>query len=349
MAFPFRSGQFGGVQGLTRQKLDDCATKDPAHLVIGTVGDHVALVQDALIQLDQHSFLSPAERDSFDLEVQTQFYGNMTAKIVQNYKNNHVPKILQPWQASADNVVGKQTISFLDDDMAALEKLPPPPEKKATDIFIFFSGVQDGPPAGEELPKDAFGNGFLMRPRMKAFAEKRPDGKFLAIGGALTADRESAGIRLAIKFLRDNMSNPPGKHVVYGFSAGGTNSLNLSLDIDNLNALRASGASKLRIDMLITIDASTRTTSSVKNPMMVGGCVRRSANYFQQEARPQNDGVGGSRHFPKSDRDGETALIFPNVRLSDRELRFPLPGQAHQRIEEVTLDRAGAHIREVCV
>ncbi len=349
MAFPFRSGQFGGVQGATRQKLDDCATKDPAHLVIGTVGEHVTLVQDALIQLNQLAFLSQADRDSFDLEFQTQFYGNITARVVQNYKNNHVPKILQPWQASADNVVGQKTIFFLDEDMAVLEQLPPVPDTKTTDIFIFFSGVQDGPAAGEELGDDAVGHGFLMRPRMQNFAKSRPDGRFLAIGGALTADRESVGIRRAIKFLRDNRSTPPGKHVVYGFSAGGTNSLNLSLDIDKLNALRASGAPKLRIDMLVTVDASTRTTSSVKNPKMVGGCVRRSANYFQEELRIQNDGVGGSRHSPGRDSDGDSPQIFPNERLSDRALNFPLPGQAHQRIEEVTLARADGNFREVFI
>jgi hypothetical protein len=346
MAFPFRSSQFGGAVGIVRQKLDDCATKDPAHLIVGTVGEHVTIVQDALIQLGQHSFLDAAEQASFELEFQTQFYGNMTAKIVQNYKNNHTPKILQPWQSSADNVVGKQTIRFLDDDMAALEGRPPVPEKKATDIFIFFSGVQDGPPAGEPLGNDALGHGFLMRPIMQSFALSRPNGKFLAIGGALTSDRESAGIRLATRFLRDNVSDPPGKHVIYGFSAGGTNSLNLSLDIDKLNALRAPDSPKLRIDMLVTIDASTRTTSSVSNPKTVGGCVKRSANYFQQEIRPQGDGVGGSPHMAGRDRDAESPRIFPNVRLSERELRFPLPGQAHQRIEEVTLDRSLGHFRE---
>lgn len=349
MAFPFRSNQFGGAEGLTRRKLDDCATKDPAHLVVGAVGDHVALVQDALIQLGQHDFLTPEERASFDLEFQTQYYGNMTAKVVQNYKNNHKPKILQPWQQTADPVVGRRTISYLDDDMAALDKLPPVPDRKLTDIFIFFSGVQDGPPAGEPLGNDAVGHGFLMRPRMQAFARTRPDSRFLAIGGALTADRESAGISLAFRFLRDNMSSPPGKHVVYGFSAGGTNSLNLALDIDRANAVRTPGTPKLRIDMLVTIDASTRTTSSVVNPKAVGGCVRRSANYFQQETRIQLDGVGGFPHFPLSDRDGESAFVSPNTRLTDRQLGFPLPGEAHRKIEEVTLDRSEGHFREVFV
>lgn len=230
MAFPFKSKQFGSAEGVTRQKLNDCATKDPAHFVRGSFGDHIALVQDALIQLNQDAFLDAKDAASFTTEAAGAFYGPITAKVVEFYKNNHKPKpILQPWQKTADNVVGRQTISFLDDDMAALEGIPPAPEPKpATDIFIFFSGVQDGPSAGAKLDDTAVGHGFLMRPEMQDIANRRK-GKFLAIGGSLRRDQEESGIALAFKFLRDNMSTPPWKHIVYGFSAGGTNSLNLAL------------------------------------------------------------------------------------------------------------------------
>jgi hypothetical protein len=344
MAFPFKSSQFGDAEGVTRQKLNDCATKDTAHFVRGSFGDHIGLVQDALIQLNQDAFLDPKDVPVFQAEAAGAFYGPMTAKVVESYKNNHKPRpILQPWQKTADNVVGKQTIFFLDDDMAALEGNPPSPDPKPkppADTFIFFSGVQDGPSAGAPLDDTAIGHGFLMRPRMKTKAEERPNGKFLAIGGGLRRDQEEAGIGLALKFLLDNRSTPPGKHIVYGFSAGGTNALNLALRIDEFNKNRPKDAAKLRIDRLVTVDASTRNDSTVKKTTVVGGCVRRCANFFQQEIRPQLDGVGGSFLTRGKDSDGESPTISPNRRLDDRALDSPIPGTAHRKIEEVTISES---------
>jgi hypothetical protein len=339
MAFPFKSKHFGGEEGATRQKLNDCATKDSAHFIRGSFGEHIAVVQDALIQLNQDAFLDAEDVPKFQAETAGGLYGPITAKVVESYKNNHKPRpILQPWQKTADNVVGKQTISFLDDDMAALEGLPPVPTPKApADVFIFFSGVQDSPSAGAALDDTAVGNGFLMRPPMKKKAEERPNGKFLAIGGGLRRDQEEAGIALALKFLRDNMSSPPGKHIVYGFSAGGTNALNLALRIDEFNKNKPKEAAKLRIDRLVTVDASTKNDSTVKKTTIVGGCVRRCANFFQQEPRPQLDGVGGTSLTPGKDSDGESPSISPNRRLDDRALGRPIPGTAHRKIEEVTI------------
>jgi hypothetical protein len=353
MAFPFKSSHFGSAEGSTRKKLDDCATKDPAHFVVGAFGDHISLVHDALIQLGQHSFLDPTEAQAFNAEVAGAFYGKMTAKVVESYKNNHKPKpIVQPWQTKADNVVGRQTISFLDDDMAALDPAPPSPDptpKQPVDIFIFFSGVQDGPAAGAPLDDTANGHGFLVRPGMKKQAEERPNGRFLALGGGLRRDQEEAGIARALKFIQDNMSSPPGKHIVYGFSAGGTNAVHLSLRIDEFNKNKAKDAAKIRIDMLVTVDASVRNTSTVQKASVVGGCVRRCANYFQEEFRPQADGVGGSRLSAGKDSDGESPAIFPNARLNDRELGRPLPGEAHRKVEEVTVAKALAHFKEAFV
>ena len=350
MAFPFKSKQFGGETGATRDKLNACAGRDSAHFVQGNFGDHIAVVQDALIQLNADNFLEGADVGTFQSEVAGAFYGNVTAKVVQSYKDKHKPKaILQPWQTTADNVVGKGTISALDDDMAILEGIKPDPPTIPTDIYIFFSGVQDGPPAGEELDDTAVGHGFLMRSEMKNEAAGRPKGKFLAIGGGLQQAQEDAGTSLALKFIRDNMSTPAGKHIVYGFSAGGTNAVHLSALIDAVNKGRSESAFKIRIDMLVTIDASVRNTSSVAKASVVGGCVRRFANYSQTESRPQGDGVGGGPLFAGSDSDGESPSIITNHRVTDKEMGRPLPGAAHRKIEEVTLGKALAHFKQAFV
>src|SRR5690606_27767143 len=91
------------------------------------------------------------------------------------------------------------------------------------------------------------------------------------------------------------------------FSAGGTNALNLTREIDSKNAMRGT-ASKLIVDLLVTVDASTRK-NTIFNPKAFGGCVKLNKNYFQETFRPQNDGVGGSPHSPLADAEGVSGTV----------------------------------------
>jgi hypothetical protein len=98
--------------------LEACAVKDPAHVKIGAVGDHVAKIQFALFTLDR-LVIDRAELVS-------QSYGKSTAAAVLAYKVKR--KIINPaYQSAADNIVGKMTIASLDKDMKLLERLPKPP------------------------------------------------------------------------------------------------------------------------------------------------------------------------------------------------------------------------------
>lgn len=91
-------------------KLEACLVSDPDHVTPGSHGDHVAKIQTALNELADAR-----------LKVDG-IYGSATAKAVTDYKNAPNRRILQSYQTSADNIVGKRTIASLDSEMLALEK-----------------------------------------------------------------------------------------------------------------------------------------------------------------------------------------------------------------------------------
>lgn len=96
-------------------KLEACLVSDAAHITPGAQGEHVKKIQTALNQLSR----GPG-RENFNLEIDG-LYGPKTSAAVKAYKDNPSRRILQPWQTSADNIVGKRTIKSLDDEMDILE------------------------------------------------------------------------------------------------------------------------------------------------------------------------------------------------------------------------------------
>jgi hypothetical protein len=95
--------------------LQDCLVDDASHVVPGDSGDHVGLIQEALIILGEGVITAS--------ELESDFYGPSTAQAVHGYK---VRKgiVNRSYQNKADNIVGKMTIQRLDLDMQEHEKLP---------------------------------------------------------------------------------------------------------------------------------------------------------------------------------------------------------------------------------
>ena len=113
---PLKSRWFSG-----NERLQRCLVSDPAHVLIGDHGDHVLLIQDAVILLDGATI--------DDAELAGQRYGQSTANAVLAYKKRR--RIINPaYQATADNIVGKMTIASLDDEMFIRE----------TALFTFTGG-----------------------------------------------------------------------------------------------------------------------------------------------------------------------------------------------------------------
>jgi hypothetical protein len=96
------------------QRFQDCLLLDSKHIAPGAKGEHVRRIQIAINRLTE----GPGRENIF--LVMDGIYGSKTAAAVKQYKDTR--KILQPWQSSADEVVGKKTMQSLDDEMSVLEE-----------------------------------------------------------------------------------------------------------------------------------------------------------------------------------------------------------------------------------
>lgn len=99
------------------KRLEDCLIRDSAHITPGSRGEHVRKIQRALNLLS-------AGRQNVRLK-EDGWYGAKTAAAVKAYKNAASPRILQPWQKTADDIVGRRTLAKLDAEMEILENEVP--------------------------------------------------------------------------------------------------------------------------------------------------------------------------------------------------------------------------------
>ena len=95
-------------------KLEACATKDAAHLLIGTApGPHILKIQLALERVRSGGpAIAAGEKTAMS-------YGPTTGAAVLSYKLTHLPPIINlSYQKTPDNIVGVMTIRALDDDLS---------------------------------------------------------------------------------------------------------------------------------------------------------------------------------------------------------------------------------------
>ncbi|NLP63032.1 hypothetical protein [Paraburkholderia sacchari] len=93
--------------------LEAAAVSDNAHIMPGASGQHVKKIQIALIAVDS------AQIDAD--EMSSASYGPSTAFAVLAFKSSRVI-INRSYQTKPDNIVGKMTVTRLDDEFAAYEK-----------------------------------------------------------------------------------------------------------------------------------------------------------------------------------------------------------------------------------
>lgn len=109
------------------RQLQDCSERDSAHIVadeppkrrgVNNRGAHIALIHQALRKL--------LTNPNFGSEEATETYGPLTAEVIRQFKADHDPPILNKalGQTTPDNIVGKQTISRLDDKLGRLRTQP---------------------------------------------------------------------------------------------------------------------------------------------------------------------------------------------------------------------------------
>lgn len=93
-------------------KLQACLLHNAAHVTPGSQGQHVALIQYAVLQVEGGKIAGA--------EILLRRYGPSTAAALKAYKVRR--KIINPsYQTSADNIVGRMTIAALDREMVIKE------------------------------------------------------------------------------------------------------------------------------------------------------------------------------------------------------------------------------------
>jgi len=126
---PLSSLQFKG-----NKRLEDCLISHEAHVVPGSRGEHVKLIQQALVILGAGTVAQSEIRDGF--------FGPTTVQCVANFKGPPRNIINKAYQSAPDNIVGKMTIERLDVEMLAFENRPPLPPV----LFSLYVAVSE---AGE--------------------------------------------------------------------------------------------------------------------------------------------------------------------------------------------------------
>jgi hypothetical protein len=124
--------------------LQMCLVSDPAHVVPGAKGNHVAKIQKVLMLVDRANIL--------ESELRSRTYGSTTANAVIAYKRAR-NIINRAYQNTADNIVGKMTIARLDADMLDLER-------RTTDHTDCGGSGADGVPILGVVEKDLVGRRF---------------------------------------------------------------------------------------------------------------------------------------------------------------------------------------------
>jgi peptidoglycan hydrolase-like protein with peptidoglycan-binding domain len=132
-------------------KLEQCAVDDAARLTIGANGPHVALVQQALIDLGESVGPLGADGD----------YGSGTAAGVVSYKT---ARSILDAQGQINGVVGKKTITTLDAEIHAFDgpEPPPPPGVLKTVTFWINAFIPDPSESEFVLPAPGAATGLSM-------------------------------------------------------------------------------------------------------------------------------------------------------------------------------------------
>jgi hypothetical protein len=232
-------------------KLAACQTNDAAHLTIGAKGEHVAKVQFALFALDSSAIDSA--------EVRAQTYGASTAKAVLAYKTKR--KIINiAYQKTPDNIVGKMTITRLDQDMRTFEQT----HRGFGECGPASSGVPGAPAVLAGLQPR--GSGLVGGPAAKLTQLS----KTLHIYCAITTKASSDGgfpLAKQLQKAKDVLASH-GLTLTLEFGSGFADTINfpysLVLDDDVAQLRKASEATRAGSDKIMRIIACPR---SVNAPM----------------------------------------------------------------------------------
>lgn len=126
------SRHFTGHPVAVQARLDACLASDPAHIMPGSQGPAVAVVQSALEKISARMDARvPAVRDPAGA------FNASTRASVRAYKTLRDIRIPPK---PVDDIVGRRTLSLLDTEMLMLEGAPAPPAQRFIDVVVHITG-----------------------------------------------------------------------------------------------------------------------------------------------------------------------------------------------------------------
>lgn len=202
----------------------------------------------------------------------------------------------------------------------------------AEDFYLFFSGTQarggrisakdDVKSGGQELPEGEVN-------QLDEFKDITERAGFKlnkwAWYGSVLGD---LGVRNAFRKLTGAMGYVPGvsRLIIYGYSAGGKNALELCREFDKSNI--GSDPPNIIVDLLVTVDAAAWDKSDTVDRQL-GKCVKQNVNYFQEAG-----GMSGSHGAP-------------NLRANDtQEVHNLLRDESHAEINDAVMPLAKRSIQK---
>jgi hypothetical protein len=161
-------------------RLQECLKIPRQHVVPGSQGEHVGLIQQALMRLGV-AVIGPGE-------ISAKRFGDDTLKGVRRFKGPPRNIINLTYQHAPDDIVGQMTIEPLDNEMDALEKRPAPSEEElvcSTDFGAPHDHSRCPPPSSNaEIENGPDGTMSHMGTPLHPLGF----GKMVNIGGAHEAD-----------------------------------------------------------------------------------------------------------------------------------------------------------------
>lgn len=255
-------------------------------------------------------------------------YGNETYQAVLEFQRRAFPGDFR----EHDGRVGPKTLDEMDKALSRGKPVVIDPNdvvKPVTDILMFFTGFNDRS-GGEDLNE---GSGSFQFNDLKAV---RRQGVRTLHKGFVGSLRDDAGPTRALQFIDKEFNG--GKLILYGFSAGAKQLLELCVRLERRNQFRKEeGRPLIAVDLLVTNDAAGRENNGLVL-RVVAGCVKRNLNLFQTKAAPS-----GSRGAANSSEESRLTGRRPVVinHNMDNQLQHPVLPGVTGATEHEQMERAG--------
>lgn len=196
-----------------QKQLTNCLNLDSAHIRPGDKGDHVAAIQDALTALRQRL----PDLGLLEIKDKRGEYGDDTRNAVKKYKEiNNIVRKGQP----LDNIVGRMTITQMDNDLV---NGPPPPEPPKPVVINAPVEIASSKPS-ENLAKDDLTSDFRAVPKangnLRIFEFESKSNAELE--GMMVADLRLGHPKFGPQLAKDFFQNatPPSANFAISHGAG---------------------------------------------------------------------------------------------------------------------------------